>query len=48
MIFLDFAEFYRRFVKEFSQIVTSLTNLTRDAKKKSFFICYDAENQNCV
>ena len=34
MIFLDFAEFYRRFVKEFSQIVTSLTNLTRDAKKK--------------
>ena len=34
MIFLDFAEFYRRFVKEFSQIVTSLTNLTKDAKKE--------------
>ena len=34
MIFLDFAEFYRRFVKKFSQIVTSFTNLTRDAKKE--------------
>ena len=34
MIFLDFAGFYRRFVKEFSQIVTSFTNLTRDAKKE--------------
>ena len=34
MIFLDFVEFYRRFVREFSQIVTSLTNLTRDVKKK--------------
>ena len=34
IIFLDFAEFYKRFVKEFSQIVTSLTNLTRDTKKE--------------
>ena len=34
MIFLDFVEFYRRFVREFSQIVASFTNLTRDAKKE--------------
>ena len=34
MIFLDFVEFYKRFVKNFSQIVTSFTNLTKNAKKK--------------
>ena len=41
MIFLNFVEFYRRFVKEFSQIVTSFTNLTKNAKKRKnrfFFV----------
>ena len=33
MIFLSFARFYRRFVKDFSQITASLIDLTRDAKK---------------
>ena len=33
LIFLSFARFYRRFVKEFSQIAASLSDLTRDAKK---------------
>ena len=33
LVFLEFARFYRRFVKEFSQIAALLTNLTRDVKK---------------
>ena len=33
LIFLSFARFYRWFVKEFLQIIASLTDLTRDAKK---------------
>ena len=33
LIFLEFARFYRRFVKEFSQIAALLTNLIRDVKK---------------
>ena len=33
LIFLSFASFYRRFVKKFSQIVASLIDLIRDAKK---------------
>ena len=44
-IFLKFASFYRHFIKEFSQIVASLTNLIANAKKdeiKSIFI-WDAE-----
>ena len=34
IIFLNFVEFYKRFVKEFSQIVISFTNLTKNAKKR--------------
>ena len=37
IIFLNFVEFYKRFVKKISQIVTSFTNLTRNAKKKIVF-----------
>ena len=41
LIFLNFIDFYRRFVKGFSQIIAFLINVTREAKKneiKSFFI----------
>ena len=33
LVFFEFARFYRRFMKEFSQIAALLTNLTRDVKK---------------
>ncbi len=35
LIFLRFARFYQRFIKEFSQIVTLLTDLIKSAKKKA-------------
>ena len=41
LVFLRFAKFYRWFIKEFSQIITLLTDLIKSAKKKmmhSFFI----------
>ena len=47
LVFLEFANFYRRFIKEFFQIVASLTNLIADAKKneiKSIFV-WNAETQ---
>ena len=33
-MFLNFAKFYRRFVRDFSQIVAFLTDLTKEAKKE--------------
>ncbi len=35
-IFIKFAEFYRRFIKKFSKIVESLTNLLKERKKRKF------------
>ena len=46
-VFLEFANFYRRFIRKFFQIVAFLTNLIADAKKseiKSIFI-WNAETQ---
>ena len=46
-VFFEFANFYRHFIKEFSQIVASLTNLIANIKKneiKSIFV-WDAETQ---
>ena len=40
-VFLELANFYRRFIKEFFQIITFLTNLIVDAKKnkiKTIFV----------
>ena len=34
LVFLGFAEFYRRFVKGFSQVAAPFIDLTKDAKKK--------------
>ena len=34
LVFLSFVEFYKRFVKEFSQIIASLINLIKNTKKK--------------
>ena len=46
LIFLEFARFYRRFVKEFSQIATSLINLIKEIKKSKihtvFFMIEEA------
>ena len=33
LVFLEFAEFYRRFIREFFQIIASLINLTTETKK---------------
>ena len=41
LVFLNFAEFYKRFVKEFSQVIASFINLIKSAKKKKikqFFV----------
>jgi hypothetical protein len=35
-IFIDFANFYRRFTKYFSRIVANLTNLLKKEKKRKF------------
>ena len=34
LVFLELANFYQRFIEEFFQIITFLTNLTTSAKKK--------------
>ena len=41
LVFFEFANFYRRFIREFFQIVASLTDLIANAKKseiKSIFV----------
>ena len=40
LIFLEFANFYRRFIKEFFQIVALLTNLIADAKKNKIKLIF--------
>ena len=39
-IFLEFASFYRRFIKRFFQIVASLTNLIANAKKNEIKLIF--------
>ena len=40
LIFLEFARFYRRFVREFSQIATSLIDLIKGIKKSKICIAF--------
>ena len=35
-MFIDFANFYKRFIKRFSRIIFDLTDLLKDAKKSKF------------
>ena len=46
-VFLEFASFYRRFIKRFFQIVASLMNLIASAKKNEIKLIFvwDAEAQ---
>jgi hypothetical protein len=35
-VFINFANFYKRFIKYFSRIVADLTNLLKEEKKRKF------------
>jgi hypothetical protein len=35
-VFIDFANFYRRFIRYFSRITADLTNLLKEEKKRKF------------
>jgi hypothetical protein len=35
-VFINFANFYKRFIKYFSRIIANLTNLLKKEKKKKF------------
>ena len=40
LIFLRFARFYQQFIKEFSQIITLLTDLIKNAKKRVTYLLF--------
>ncbi len=40
LIFLKFARFYQWFIKEFSQIITLLTDLIKNAKKRTMYLFF--------
>ncbi len=40
LIFLKFAKFYRQFIRKFSQIVTFLTDLIKNAKKRTMHLLF--------
>ncbi len=44
LIFLRFTKFYQQFIKEFSQIITLLTDLIKNVKKRNIKYCRDKLN----